>query len=74
MIKNKNLLYLFFCFIYFYKEYLECGVKPYKPHHKKYRKEVQHKGQEDGDLYMVDENHHPIVPYARILICKKVGI
>ena len=52
---------------------LECGVKPYKPHHKKYRKEVQHKGQVDGDLYMVDENGHPVVPYARILIRKKVG-
>lgn len=52
---------------------LECGVKPYKPHHKKYKKEVQHKGQADGDLYMVDENDHPVVPYARILIRKKVG-
>ena len=51
---------------------LECGVKPYKLHHKKYRKEVQHKGQVDGDLYMVDENDHPVVPYARILIRKKV--
>lgn len=50
---------------------LLCGVKPYKPHHKKYRKEVQHKGQVDGDLYMVDENDHPIVPYARILIKAK---
>lgn len=54
---------------------LECGVKPYKSHHKKYRKEIQHKGQVDGDLYMVDENDHPVVPYARILVCKKkVGI
>ena len=50
---------------------LECGVKPYKPHHKKYRKEVQKKGQVDGDLYMVDKDDHPVVPYARILIRKK---
>ena len=50
---------------------LECGVRPYKPHHKKYRKEVQHKGQVDGDLYMVDDNDHPVVPYARILIRRK---
>lgn len=53
---------------------LECGVQPYKPHHKQYRKEVQHKGQVDGDLYMVDENDHPVVPYARILIRKKAGV
>ena len=53
---------------------LECGVQPYKPHHKQYRKEVQHKGQVDGDLYMVDENDHPVVPYARILIHKKAGV
>lgn len=50
---------------------LDCGVRPYAPHHKKYRKEVQHKGQVDGDLYMVDENDHPVVPYARILIRKR---
>ena len=36
-------------------------------------KEVQHKGQVDCDLYMVDENDHLVVPYARILIRKKVG-
>lgn len=51
---------------------LECGVQPYKPHHKQYRKEVQHKGQVDGDLYMVDENDHPVVPYARILIRQRL--
>ena len=51
---------------------LEIGVRPYKPHHKQYRKEVQKRGQVDGDLYMVDEQDHPIVPYARILI-KKVS-
>ncbi len=49
---------------------LEIGVRPYKPNHKQYRKEVQKRGQVDGDLYMVDENDHPIVPYARILIRK----
>lgn len=51
---------------------LECGVQPYKPHHKQYRKEVQHKGQVDGDLYMVDANDHPVVPYARILIRQRL--
>ncbi len=50
---------------------LECGVRPYKEHHRKYRKEIQKKGQVDGDLYMVDENDHPVVPYARVLIKKK---
>ena len=49
---------------------LEIGVKPYKPEHKKYRKEVQHKGAADGDLYMLDEQGHPVVPYARILLIK----
>ena len=49
---------------------LEIGVKPYKPEHKKYRKEVQHKGAVDGDLYMLDENGHPVVPYARIILIK----
>lgn len=47
---------------------LKVGVQPYKPNHKKYRKEVQHKGAVDGDLYMLDENGHPNVPYSRILI------
>ena len=47
---------------------LEAGVKPYTPEHRDYRKNVQHKGTVDGDLYMVDENNHPVVPYARILI------
>ena len=51
---------------------LECGVKGYTAEHKKYRKEVQHKGAVDGDLYMIDSNGHPVVPYARILIRKKV--
>lgn len=52
---------------------LEIGVKPYKPEHKKYRKEVQHKGAVDGDLYMLDSQGHPVVPYARILLIKKEG-
>ena len=49
---------------------IECGVKPYKPEHKKYRKEIQHRGAVDGDLYIM---HNGIVevPYARILIRKK---
>lgn len=50
---------------------LEIGVKPYKPEHKKYRKEIQHKGAVDGDLYMLDSQGHPVVPYARILLIKK---
>lgn len=37
-------------------------------------KEIQHKGQVDGDLYMVDENDHLVAPYARILIKKEVGV
>lgn len=49
---------------------LEIGVKPYKPEHKKYRKEVQHRGAVDGDLYMLDLNGHPVVPYARIILIK----
>ena len=49
---------------------IEIGVKPYKAEHKKYRKEVQHKGAVDGDLYMLDEEKHPVVPYARIIIKK----
>ncbi len=50
---------------------LEIGVKPYTDEHKKYRKEVQKKGAVNGDLYMVDENNHPVVPYARIIIKRK---
>ena len=49
---------------------LEIGVKPYKTEHKKYRKEVQHKGAVDGDLYMLDSEGHPVVPYARIILIK----
>ena len=49
---------------------LECGVRPYKPEHKKYRKEVQKRGAVDGDLYMMI-NGIVTVPYARILIRNK---
>jgi hypothetical protein len=50
---------------------LEAGVKPYKEEHKKYRKEVQKRGAVDGDLYMVIKGI-VVVPYARILIRRKV--
>ena len=50
---------------------LECGVQPYTPEHKEYRKNVQHKGQVNGDLYLIDSEGHPVVPYARILIKAK---
>ncbi len=49
---------------------IEIGVKPYKPEHKKYRKEVQKRGAVDGDLYML-LNGEVTVPYARILIRRK---
>lgn len=32
---------------------LSIGVQPYKPEHKKYRKEIQKRGAVDGDLYMM---------------------
>ena len=47
---------------------LSIGVHPYKPEHKQYRKEIQKRGAVDGDLYMLDENGNPVVPYARVLI------
>lgn len=50
---------------------LEFGVRPYTKEHKEYRKKVQHKGAVDGDLYFVDKNGHPDVPYARIIIRRK---
>lgn len=50
---------------------LSIGVHPYKDEHKKYRKEIQKRGAVDGDLYMLDENGHPVVPYARVLIRNK---
>ena len=48
----------------------EVGVKPYKPKHKKYRKEIQKRGAVDGDLYMM-KNGEVTVPYARVIIKNK---
>ena len=50
---------------------LSIGVQPYKTKHKVYRKEVQKRGAVDGDLYMLDENGNPVVPYARVIIRNK---
>ncbi len=50
---------------------LSIGVRPYKPEHKSYRKDVQKRGAVDGDLYMLDESGNPVVPYARVLIRNK---
>ncbi|MGM9844346.1 MAG: adenine-specific methyltransferase EcoRI family protein [Muribaculaceae bacterium] len=49
---------------------LEAGVMPYKPEHKKYRKDVQKRGAVDGDLYMMNGNV-VCVPYSRILIKRR---
>lgn len=49
---------------------IEIGVQPYKPEHKKYRKEIQKRGAVDGDLYMIT-NGVVDVPYARIIIKNK---
>ncbi|WP_084218464.1 adenine-specific methyltransferase EcoRI family protein [Sulfurospirillum arsenophilum] len=49
---------------------LEIGVQPYKPEHKKYRKEIQKRGAVDGDLYMLIDGIVN-VPYARIIIRNK---
>lgn len=49
---------------------LAIGVQPYKPEHKKYRKEIQKRGAADGDLYMIVEGE-VTVPYTRIIIRKK---
>ena len=49
---------------------LACGVQPYKPEHREYRKNIQKRGVVDGDLYMI-ENGIVKVPYARILIRRK---
>jgi len=46
---------------------LEMGIEPYKPEHKKYRKEVQKRGAVDGDLYMMVDGV-VTVPYSRIII------
>ena len=50
---------------------LSIGVKPYTEENRNYRKNVQHKGAVDGDLYMIDKEGHPLVPYARILIRRR---
>ena len=49
---------------------LEMGIQPYKPEHKKYRKEVQKRGAVDGDLYMMVDGA-VTVPYSRIIIKNK---
>jgi hypothetical protein len=49
---------------------LEMGIEPYKPEHKKYRKEVQKRGAVDGDLYMMIDGV-VTVPYSRIIIRNK---
>jgi len=46
---------------------ISIGVKPYKPEHKKYRKEIQKRGAVNGDLYMMKDGV-VTVPYARIII------
>lgn len=50
---------------------LEIGVKGYTPEHKEYRKRVQKRGAVDGDLYLLDFDGHPQVPYTRIIIKKR---
>ena len=49
---------------------LEIGIKPYKPEHRKYRKEVQKCATVDGDLYMVIDGKVRL-SYQRILIKHK---
>lgn len=49
---------------------LAIGIEPYKPEHKKYRKEIQKRGAVDGDLYMM-VNGVVTVPYSRIIIRNK---
>jgi hypothetical protein len=49
---------------------LEIGIQPYKPEHKKYRKEIQKRGAVDGDLYMMIDGV-VTVPYSRIIIKRK---
>lgn len=50
---------------------LEIGVQGYTEEHRKYRKEIQNRGTADGDLYFLDKDSHPVVPYARIIIKRK---
>ena len=53
---------------------LEIGVQGYTEEHRKYRKEIQNRGTADGDLYFLDKDSHPVVPYARIIIKRKDSI
>ncbi|MGU7951263.1 adenine-specific methyltransferase EcoRI family protein [Streptococcus suis] len=50
---------------------IEIGVRGYTDEHRKYRKEIQKRGTADGDLYFLDKNGFPVVPYARIIIKRK---
>lgn len=50
---------------------LEIGVRPYTLEHKEYRKNIQKRGAVDGDLYLLDDEGHPQVPYTRIIIRRK---
>jgi len=49
---------------------LEIGILPYRPEHKKYRKEVQKRGAVNGDLYMMKDGEVK-VPYSRIIVKNK---
>ena len=49
---------------------LVAGVRPYKPEHRKYRKEIQKRGTVDGDLYYMKDGV-VTVPYARVLIKRR---
>ncbi|WP_174853901.1 adenine-specific methyltransferase EcoRI family protein [Streptococcus suis] len=50
---------------------IEIGVRGYTDEHRKYRKGIQKRGTADGDLYFLDKNGFPVVPYARIIIKRK---
>lgn len=46
---------------------VELGLKPYPRELKKLNK-----GLRDGDLYFIDENGKPVLPYRRILVQRKL--
>lgn len=50
---------------------IDIGVKPYTDEHKRYRKTIDKKGAVNGDLYLLDGNGNPKVPYARVIIKRK---
>ena len=52
---------------------MSVGVRKYTDEHKHYRKVTQKRGTADGDLYMII-NNIVVVPYARILIKRKVVV